>query len=125
MPVSDGTAALAVGAIAVSNCTALGCTRLYVGTGENAIRRDTLFGRGVLIGDQLLGPPQPTYAWTHIDGSADGLDFDLGSIFNIVLVPGASVDTDRLYITLSSGTSASASESTVTAPEPASGYGIG
>src|SRR2546427_9203201 len=34
---------MAIGAIALdpANCTAQGCTRIYVGTGENSLRRDT------------------------------------------------------------------------------------
>jgi len=124
VPLSDHTEALTVGAIAVSQCTAAGCGRIYVGTGENAIRRDTLHGRGLLIGTEMEGPPQPLYSWSLVDGSASQLDFNLGSIFNIILIPGASAGTDGLFITLSSGVTASSSESTVTAPEPASGYGI-
>src|SRR5205823_4481738 len=49
-PMTDDAAALSVGAIALDSCSTQRCNTIWVGTGENAIRRDTQYGRGVLVG---------------------------------------------------------------------------
>ncbi len=119
MPMTDDQASLAVGAIALDNCDAqAGCADVYVGTGENNIRRDTYYGAGLLIGS-MSGSSPLIYSWT-----LSGQDiFNRASINNVVLDRSPPGDP-RIYVTLSSGVTASATESTVTAPEPASGYGI-
>jgi uncharacterized repeat protein (TIGR01451 family) len=126
-PMSDQEASLAIGSIALANCDSSPtgtCHTILAGTGENAIRRDTYYGAGLLVGSfdglviqwtlrhgQAPPPPAPTYDFTH------------GSIYNVVLDPTSGGQT--VYITLSSGVTASASESTDTAPEPLpGGYGI-
>ena len=40
-----------VGSIALADCDETGCDTVYIGSGENAIRRDTYYGFGVLLGD--------------------------------------------------------------------------
>src|SRR5262249_20690194 len=62
-----------------------------------------------------------TISWTKRIGLP--YNFKYGSIYNIVLGP-MSEFGQTIYITLSSGVTASASESTVTAPVPLGGYGI-
>lgn len=120
-PMSDNEAFLSIGAITLDDCTAQGCTTVYAGTGENAIRRDTYYGGGLLIGTP---PGEFGSFWTLRDGMPD-FNFRLGAINNIVLDPTTSGTTKRLYITLSSGTTVSATEATVTAPEPSpGGFGI-
>lgn len=122
-PMSDREEALAIGALALANCTSEGCDRIYAGTGENAIRRDTYYGSGLLIGG-VTGGEFSRFEWTLRDGSPD-FDFRGGSINNVVLDPTTSGASTRLYITLSSGVTVSATEATVTAPEPSpGGYGI-
>src|SRR5262245_13158158 len=125
-PMADDQASLAIGSIALAGCSAGGgstpprCDTTYVGTGENAIRRDTYYGAGLLIGSNSgVGP----IAWTKVDG-APKYDFKYGNIYNIVLDPRTSGASRVIYITLSSGVTASASETTVTAPRPKGGYGI-
>ncbi len=113
-PRSDQEESLAIGALLLDNCTATDCTTIYAGTGENGIRRDTYRGAGLLIG-QTSGGEIPSFSWTLSGGPI----FRNGSINNIVLDP-----MKRIFVTLSSGETASASESTVTAPAPAQGYGI-
>jgi hypothetical protein len=49
-PESDLEDSLAIGAIALEDCTVLGCPSIIVGTGENAIRRETYHGAGLLLG---------------------------------------------------------------------------
>ena len=90
------------------------CNTIYAGTGENGIRRDTYRGAGLLIG-QTSGGEISSFSWTLSGESI----FRNGSINNVVLDP-----AKRIFVTLSSGETASASESTVTAPAPAQGYGI-
>ncbi|MBZ5640981.1 MAG: hypothetical protein LAO51_19760 [Acidobacteriia bacterium] len=129
-PMSDNEASLAIGAISVAGCQSNGCSFVYAGTGENAIRRDTYYGKGLLVGTVGDGGVR----WTLRNGQP-AFDFSYGSINNVVLDrstgPGA---TQVLYITFSSGVTASASESTVTYPTgnptvyfpgiPARAYGI-
>ena len=120
-PLTDFEIALAIGAIAVDDCTTGGCKRIYAGTGENAIRRDTYYGRGLLTFDSTDANP----VWEMRTGTP--YSFDLGSINDVVLDPTTSGETQRLFITLSSGTTTSASQATVTAPEntqAGGGYGI-
>jgi len=60
LPMSDNEASLSIGAIALDGCSANGCATIYVGTGENSIRRDTYYGMGLLIG-QTSGGEFPTF----------------------------------------------------------------
>jgi hypothetical protein len=101
---------------ALDGCSANGCAVIYAGTSENAIRRDTYYGMGLLIG-QTSGGEFPTFSWT-----LSGADlFRFASINNVLLDPTAP---GTIYVTLSSGVTASATESSVTAPPPPQGYGI-
>lgn len=122
-PLSDNEESLAVGALQVADCDSSGCATLYVGTGENAIRRDTYYGAGLLVGTRTDLDPL-TYHWDLRDGTASAYDFRGGSIVDIVLLPGTSGETTTLWIALSSGATVSTTEATVTAPEPVGGYGI-
>ncbi|HKQ61217.1 MAG TPA: hypothetical protein VJS92_07985 [Candidatus Polarisedimenticolaceae bacterium] len=123
-PMTDGQASLAIGAVALADCDSAGCLHVYAGTGENAIRRDTYYGRGLLVGTRIsiFGDMQ----WELRTGAP--YSFSQGSIYNVVLDPNSPADSRVIYVTLSSGETASASESTVTAPEPfflmGGGYGI-
>jgi photosystem II stability/assembly factor-like uncharacterized protein len=116
-PISDKERSLAIGALALDECSADGCIKIYAGTGENNIRRDTYYGAGLLVMDRMAGDPP---FWVLLGD----LLFSPGSINNVVLDPTTQGDSKRLYVTLSSGVTASASESTVTAPVPPSGFGI-
>src|ERR1700730_7918344 len=49
-PVTDDQPSLAVGAIKLDSCGPVRCQTGWVGTGEDSIRRDTQYGRGVLRG---------------------------------------------------------------------------
>src|SRR5215831_5568780 len=62
-PRSDDQGSLAIGAILLDGCSATGCATIYVGTGENGIRRDTYRGAGLLIG-ATSGGEFPTFTWT-------------------------------------------------------------
>src|SRR5205823_4062722 len=94
-----------------------GCATIYVGTGENSIRRDTYYGMGLLVG-QTSGGEFPTFGWT-----LKGADlFRFASINNVLLAKSGGSTT--IYVSLSSGVTASATESIVTAPAPPGGYGI-
>ena len=121
-PLSDKAPSLAIGAIELAGCDANGCDTLYVGTGEDAIRRDTYYGEGLLVGTRVQSDPL-TYSWLLRDGSPS-YDFHGGSIVDIVLLPGTSGPETVIYVALSSGVTVSATEATVTAPEPTGGYGL-
>jgi uncharacterized repeat protein (TIGR01451 family) len=117
-PMADDQPSLAIGSIALGGCDSSHCAWIYVGTGENAIRRDTYYGAGLLVGSNGLG-----LGWTLQNGSPK-YDFKYGNIYNVVLDPSTSGAGQVIYITLSSGVTASPSETTVTAPQPKGGYGI-
>jgi uncharacterized repeat protein (TIGR01451 family) len=121
-PMSDDQASLAIGSLALAGCNSTGCAKIYAGTGENAIRRDTYYGAGLLEGN-ISGN---SVAWTLHKGNAGlpAFDFTHGTIYNVVLDPTTSGSSQVIYITVSSGVTASASESTVTAPPPLGGWGI-
>lgn len=119
LPMSDNEASLSIGALAVDGCNANGCATVYAGTGENSIRRDTYYGMGLLVGENS-GGEIPIFLWT-LKGSQF---FSLASINNVILDPTTSGATKRIFVSLSSGVTASATESTMTAPAPPSGYGI-
>ncbi len=120
-PESDREDALAIGAIALEDCTADGCAAIWAGTGENAVRRDTYHGAGLLVGG-ISGGEFPQFGWTPLTGNP----FELrpGSINDVVLDPTTSGGSKRVFVTLSSGVTVGAPESTVTAPAPSGGYGI-
>lgn len=120
-PESDRARSLPIGAIALADCTAAGCGRIYVGTGENAIRRDTLYGDGLLIG-AISGGEFPVLTWTHRSGAP--FNFHQGSINDIVLDPTTSGVNQRILLGLSSGETVASPSATVTAPEPVGGYGL-
>ncbi|HET8947312.1 MAG TPA: hypothetical protein VFQ07_10040, partial [Candidatus Polarisedimenticolia bacterium] len=122
VPMSDNEASLAIGSLALTGCSSAGCTKIYAGTGENAIRRDTYYGAGLLEGT-ISGN---SVAWTLHKGQVGppAYDFTHGSIYNVVLDPNTSGVSQVIYITVSSGVTASASESTVTAPPPLGSWGI-
>lgn len=115
LPMSDNEASLSIGAIALDGCSASGCTTIYAGTGENSIRRDTYYGMGLLVG-QTSGGEFPAFGWS-LKGATP---FKFASINNVLVQ-----DSGRtIYVSLSSGVTASATESTVTAPDPPGGFGI-
>jgi photosystem II stability/assembly factor-like uncharacterized protein len=120
-PESDKEDALAVGSIALDGCSATGCTSIYAGTGENAIRRDTYYGAGLMIGGST-GGEFPQFVWTQRTGTP--FDFRFGSINDVVLDPTTSGASKRVFVTLSTGVTVAAPESTLTAPVPTAGAGI-
>jgi len=117
-PLTDGAQSLSVGAIAVEGCNVDGCTRIWVGTGENSLRRDTGYGGGFL----LLRPGEFGVFVATVLG-ADRLG--RGSINDIVLRGGGSGSlAAEVWITLSRGLTSNATQSAVHAPPPPGGYGI-
>src|SRR5882672_9513453 len=49
-PMSDNEKSLAIGSLVLADCIDQGCAHVYAGTGEDATRRDTYYGRGLLVG---------------------------------------------------------------------------
>lgn len=121
-PLSDKVESLAVGAIQLADCDVDGCATVYVGTGENAIRRDTYYGAGLLVGTRVTSDPL-VYSWLLRDGTPS-FDFHGGSIVDIAVHPGTSGTSTILWIALSSGVTMSSSQATIVAPEPVGGYGL-
>jgi hypothetical protein len=122
-PESDLEDSLAIGAIALDDCTVLGCPSIFVGTGENGIRRETYYGAGLLLGG-VTGFQNVNVAWTQRTGMPGVVDFRFASIVDLVLDPETSGANKRIWVALSSGVTASSSGATVTAPVPPGGYGI-
>ena len=116
-PMSDDWESLAVGVIRLDSCGAR-CNTVWVGTGENSIRRDTYYGAGVYLGRYDIGTD--SYQWTQL-GAAE---FRHGSITGMALdssTPDGNQKT--VYVSLSSGVTANAAQATVTST-PAGTYGI-
>ncbi|MGH7271674.1 MAG: hypothetical protein ACREJ3_14680, partial [Polyangiaceae bacterium] len=132
--VAIGAMALSIGALAVDGCSASGsCTRVWIGTGEDAVRRDTYYGAGLFLQTPTPPPPIPQIAIKPSLSAATEpptqvaqiADFRYGSIVRIALAPhAAGTTTNTLYAAVSSGVTSPATESTVTAPAPSDGYGI-
>ena len=121
-PMSDREAALSIGAIALQDCNSESCSTIYAGTGENAIRRDTYYGGGLLIGSVSGDVEFPSFGWVLRKG--DPFDFTHGSINDVVVDPTTSGSETRIFVTLSSGVTVSATEATLTAPNPNGGFGL-
>ena len=124
-PMSDNQLSLAIGSLRLADCDVTGCARVYAGTGENGIRRDTYYGRGLLVGSVSGG----NVSWQLRSGCAANIppcyNFTRGSVNGLVLDPFTSGSSRVIYLSLSSGVTASASESTFTAPDPyPGGYGV-
>jgi hypothetical protein len=126
--VAAGAMAMAIGAIAPDGCTAAGCTRVWVGTGEDGVRRDSYYGAGLF---QLNEPVIQKGIHHNVAAPGPGLlsqvaDFRTGSVVAMALGPhAAGTATNMLYIAVSSGvTSPASTEATTTAPAPSTGYGI-
>ena len=117
-PMTDGAPSLAVGDLELDSCTLERCATVWVGTGENSIRRDTQYGKGVLKLTWNAGLGR--YDWTLLGEE----HFGLGSIARLRLDPRTPDDgTKTVFVALSSGVTANASQSTVTT-EPPGPYGI-
>lgn len=116
-PMSDDWASLAIGAIALDVCTTIRCNAVWVGTGENSIRRDTLYGAGVYRGSWN----GQRYSWSDALG---GDHFSRGAISALVLDPTTPDGPNkRLFVGLSSGMSANETDSSITT-RPLHSYGI-
>jgi hypothetical protein len=116
-PMTDDAPSLAVGAIALDGCDATRCRDVWVGTGENSIRRDTQYGQGVLKGtwSDALG----RYEWETLGRS----HFKRGNITRLLLDRYTSGEKKVVFAALSSGVTSNATHSTVTT-EPPGAYGI-
>lgn len=117
-PMTDDAPTLAVGAIALDGCNFERCNTVWVGTGENAIRRDTQYGKGVLKGS--YNPETHGYDWQLLGEE----HFAGGSIARLLLDPATPDGPGKtVYVALSSGVTANAAQSTVTT-SPKSPFGI-
>lgn len=115
-PMTDETEALAVGDIELDSCTLERCATVWVGTGENGIRRDTQYGKGVLKGSWN----GTRYDWTLLGEE----HFALGAVARLLLDPRTPDDSGKtVFVALSSGLTANATQSTVYT-EPPGSYGI-
>ncbi|HEX4959693.1 MAG TPA: hypothetical protein VF173_02555 [Thermoanaerobaculia bacterium] len=116
-PMTDDAPSLAVGAIALDGCGKTGCGTVWVGTGEDSIRRDTQYGGGILKG--TWNSSTNVYDWTVLGDSK----FARGSITKIVLDPATSGSEKVLFAALSTGETSNSTDSTVTTT-PAGPLGI-
>jgi hypothetical protein len=120
-PMTDQLASLATGVIKLdpSTCTATRCTAVWVGTGENSIRRDTQYGNGVYKGSWNSSTSK--YDWSSPLGASL---FAKGAITALVLDPSTpNGSTKRLFIALSGGMTSNETQSSVVTT-PAGSYGI-
>lgn len=113
-PKTDNASSLSIGSILLEDCSDERCDTVWVGTGENNIRRDTYYGSGLM---KLTWDPNENDYFVSAVGDTESR-FRLGSIIDIVRLG------ETLYIAISKGKSASSSTTIITAPEPQDGYGI-
>ncbi|HKI02770.1 MAG TPA: hypothetical protein VKK31_12400 [Thermoanaerobaculia bacterium] len=118
-PMTDGAESLAVGSIALDNCSKARCATVWVGTGENSIRRDTQYGRGILKGQ--WNSATNVYDWTHLGKD----NFTRGAVTKIVLDPTTSGAGKVVFTALSTGQTSNGSHSTVTTFPPGFKDGLG
>ncbi len=105
----------AIGAIVLNTCNANGCTDVYVGTGENNLRRDTYYGNGLYQASFVRRGEFASWEWNRLDESEQ---FKYGTIQKIL-------PTDAgLFVALSVGNTTTATHATVRAPEPVAGFGV-
>ncbi len=117
-PMTNSAESPATGVVRLDSCTPERCRTVWVGTGENGIRRDTQYGAGVLRGryDDNSGK----YIWTQLGADL----FRFGAIADLVLDPSTpDDDTKTLWVALSSGVTANAVHATVPT-EPSAKYGV-
>jgi hypothetical protein len=112
LPLTDAAPSLSIGSILLEDCSVERCNTVWVGTGENNIRRDTYYGCGLV----KLTWDNDHYTMGIVGNTEER--FKYGTIIDIKRL-GSS-----LYIAVSKGKSASSSTAIVTAPEPKDGYGI-
>lgn len=117
-PMTDDQATLAVGQIALDSCSPTRCETVWVGTGENSIRRDTQHGLGLLKG--RWDGETHRYNWQLLAGEY----FAGGNIARLLLDPSSPDNESKvLYVALSSGVTANATHSTITT-QPKQSCGI-
>jgi hypothetical protein len=118
---NDGFASLSIGAVVLdpASCSATGCLRAYVGTGENSLRRDTYYGDGVYRVEFGNGE-FPEWSWVRLDTASQ---FKYGSTAGLVLDK-TWTGISELFVALSAGNTTTSVYANVRAPEPAAGYGV-
>jgi hypothetical protein len=118
-PRSDSEESLAIGVVKLDGCSASGCSSIWVGTGENSIRRDTYYGAGLMLG-QTSGGEFPSFNWTP-----RGRDvFKYGNIVSLIVDTANPTLPRPLYVALSSGLTSPSTEGATTAPTPPNGFGL-
>jgi hypothetical protein len=117
-PMTDHLDSLAVGALALDSCGSERCASVWIGSGENSIRRDTQYGRGVFKGS--WNAAHEGYAWNQLGA----VELAHGNVTRLLLDPTTpDGPSKRVFVALSSGVTSNATHSTVTT-QPAGGYGI-
>lgn len=117
-PMTDAAESPATGVVRLDSCDAQRCRTVWVGTGENGVRRDTQYGAGVLVG--RYNSQTDRYDWTQLGADM----FRFGSIADLVLDPSTPDDDGKtLWVALSSGVTANAVHATVPT-QPAAAYGV-
>lgn len=119
-----GAMAMSIGSLRADGCTQAGCSTVWIGTGEDGVRRDTYYGAGLFKLTQEM-----TQNRIHPEDGTPGLltqavDFRYGSVVAMDLAPHTSGLAPAMAVAVSSGTTSGSTEATVTSPDPASGYGI-
>jgi hypothetical protein len=119
-PLFDGP----IGSILLDDCSptvsnacgtgTCGCNNIFVGTGEDAVRRDTYYGSGVFLMTTRTTTEPPFAFQPFADGNTT---LGLGAVGKLIFGP----PMQTLYALVTAGVTASSSESTVTAP---ANYGI-
>jgi hypothetical protein len=102
-----------IGAVALDSC-GTGACRVWVGTGENVIRRHSYGGYGI-----YLGTPNGAGGRSYVVVGGSDFRFKNASVYKLIPEPG-----DLLYAAVSLGMSTSKHVATTWAPRPPGGHGI-
>jgi hypothetical protein len=121
---TDGTSSLAVGAIAVDGCGPNTCDTVYVGTGENAFRRDTYYGTGIIRIRTFHDEIGTRFVFDDPFGETGPSMFRFGAVQNLIIDPTSPSNDRTLYATMSNGVTTNSTDSSISSPLPASGLGV-
>jgi hypothetical protein len=118
-PMTDDQKSLAIGAVKLADCNATRCNTIWIGTGEDNIRRQTYYGYGLIKGEWVDpgGENAPDAAYVFTAFAAE--NFRFGSVQDIQIVADGS-----LYVAVSSGLTATEAGTSRLAKVPPDGYGL-
>jgi hypothetical protein len=129
-PMTDDMPSTAIGAVALTNCSVTRCDDVWIGTGENSIRRQTYYGAGLIHGHYtVVSPPTIAAGRKNAPAAPSGSyvftpfateSFRFGSVNDLIVHPTSGL----VYAIVGSGLTSSMAGGPTLAPEPLAHYGF-